>query len=150
MLFVRTSKLLTQRIAMASSKSVNQPHEDALTSAQRVVLWVKSAEHLLEKDYRSVSIVLPSNGEDFKKASVAVLSHRGTIVGLEDLKLYRVQTVQAAGEPPLPAEENLALLENHFPSSRLLTNGMDGKHFLISGLSGEMGLLILFGRCRHR
>ena len=131
---------------MASSESgTKRPRsgEDALTSAQRVVLWVKSAEHL-EKDYRSVSIVLPSNGEDIKNATVAALAPRGTTTGLEDLKLYRVQTDQAAGEPPLLAEENSALRGNHFPSSRRIEHGIDGMYFLISGLSGEMGSLIHF------
>jgi hypothetical protein len=132
--------LLTQRIVMASNESGKHPRSggDVLASAQHVVLWVKCSE-FLEKDYRSVSVVLPSNGEDLKKASVAALAPRGTTVSLEDIKLYRVQTNQASGEPPLPAEVSSALSRNHFPPSRQIEHGMDGKHFLISGLSGEMG-----------
>ncbi len=124
---------------VASNESGKHPRSggDAL-AAQHVVLWVKRSE-FFEKDYRSVSVVLPSNGEDLKKASVAVLAPRGTTVSLEDIKLYRVQTDQASGEPPLPAEVSSALSRNHFPSSRQIEHGMDGKHFLISGLSGEMG-----------
>ena len=81
---------------------------DALTSASSVVLWVKCAEHL-EYDYTSVSLVLPSNGEDIKKAALAVLDPRTTVCW-EDLKLYRVQKTKLQENTRSPGQQKRTLL----------------------------------------
>jgi hypothetical protein len=117
--------------------------EDALALAQpqRAILWVKSFEHRLEKDYVDVTLTLPSCGADLKRAAVAVLAPHSGTVRLDDIKLYVVHSAEAAGEPPLSAEESSAL-QHFYPPSRRIECGMDGKHFLISGLSGELELII--------
>ena len=107
------------------------------TKREGGIVWVKCAE-CLEKDYKRVHVVIPSYGEDLKEAALAVLSREGAAVSLADIKLFHVATEQPAGEDPLPAEENAALGGVHFPPSRPIDSSVDGTHFLLKGLGGEL------------
>ena len=109
----------------------------ASAAGTKRIAWVKRAE-FLKKDYKKVHVVIPSCGEDLKEAALAVLSREGADISLADIKLFHVATEQPAGEDPLPAEENTALGGLHFPPSRLIDSSVDGAHFLLKGLGGEL------------
>ena len=118
---------------MASAAVTKRVREDG----EGGIAWVKRAE-VLENDYKKVHIMVPSDGEDLKEAAVSSLSRDSRSVSLADIKLFHVATEQPAGEDPLPAEENAALGGVHFPPSRPIDSSVDGTHFLLKGLGGEL------------
>lgn len=100
---------------------------------ETITVWVKLSCRL-DRNFKSVRhFALPADGGTLAAAALFTLLQDGSGVDVQvtPIRMYRVQTTQAAGLVPLVAEEQSALCGDCFPLSAPITNALDGAFFIV-------------------